>query len=163
MKRPSLGVFGFFLAAGPPARALGCPRIGGWGHVAGRIGGRRDPARAQAREASGDGPGLRSLPRPGGRIINSAPGSGCGSRAPATCAPLLRGAQATRALPPQRRTQASLDSAMVHQWPITGLDFLTCKLGMSHLALHGEFQIKVLLAVCLNLGKTLSLYGTFHL
>lgn len=52
---------------------------------------------------------------------------------------------------------------MVHRWPITGLDFLTCKLGMSHLALNGGFQIKVLLAVCLSLGKTPSLYEAFHL
>lgn len=53
--------------------------------------GRRNSARApaQAREAPGVGPDLRSRPRPNGWIINSAPGSGCGSRAPATCTPLL--------------------------------------------------------------------------
>lgn len=47
-------------------------------------------APAQAREAPSGDPDLRSRPRPSGGIINSAPGSGCGSRAPATCTPLLR-------------------------------------------------------------------------
>lgn len=95
----------------PPARQPG-PRLPvESGGDASRGGGRRDPAGApaQARSAPGGGRDLRSLPRPGGGIINSAPGSGCSSRAPATCTPLLQGAQAARALPPHRRTQASLE------------------------------------------------------
>lgn len=125
----------------PPARALGCPRSGrGGSRGRGEEEGRRDPARApapvQAREAPGGSRDLRSRPGRSGGIINSALGSGGGCGAPATCTPLLGRALTAWALPPQRRTQASLDSATVPQWPITGLDFLTCKLGMCHLALY---------------------------
>lgn len=154
----------FWLFPGPRPASPG-PRLPAeWGGVTwrGEGEGRRDPAGAQARAAPGGGPDLRSRlrlrPSPSGGIINSAPGSGSGSRAPATCTPLLPRASAARALPPQRRTQASLDSAAGHRWPITGLDFFTCKLGMSYLALHGGYQIKVLLAVCLSLAKTPSLF-----
>lgn len=64
-----------------------------------------------------------------------------------------------RALPPQRRTLASLDSATVCQRPITSLDFLTCTLGMCHLALYPGYQIRLSLAVCLSLGKMPSFSG----
>lgn len=169
-EREGSGPASVFLAfSWPPARQPGpsaARGVGGGVTWRGEGEGRRDPAgaqaRAQAREAPGGGPDLRSRlrlrPSPSGGIINSAPGSGSGSRAPATCTPLLPRASAARALPPQRRTQASLDSAAGHRWPITGLDFFTCKLGMSYLALHGGYQIKVLLAVCLSLAKTPSLF-----
>lgn len=126
-----------------PSAARG---VGGGGVCVSRGGGeeegRRDPARAparvQAREAPGGSRDLRSRPGRSGGIINSALGSGGGCGAPATCTPLLGQALTAWALPPQRRTQASLDSATVPQWPITGLDFLTCKLGMCHLALYSS-------------------------
>lgn len=92
----------------PPAHQPGpsaARGVGGGGHVAGRravrVGGPRRPG-------SGPGPGgarrrcgplLSARARAAGLLI--APGPDSSSGAPATCAPLLRGAPPGRALPPQ--------------------------------------------------------------
>lgn len=92
----------FRLFPGPRPASPG-PRLPAeWGRGGGSRGGEREePSRsgsgsARGLEAPGSGPDLRSRPGLTGGVINSAPGSGSGSRAPATCTPLLPRAQAAR-------------------------------------------------------------------
>lgn len=112
---------------------------------------------------------LGSGPGPGGARPRTGPTLSARAKAERLLiARLARAMAPRRPLParpssgePQRRTKTSLNSATVHRWPITGLDFLTCKLGTRFLALYGEYHIKLLLAARLSLGKTPSHLGEF--
>lgn len=92
----------FLAFSWPPARQPGPSAArgveGGSRGGEGGVGGKGGPPRSGLGLGPRPRPGRRpaavrtcaSRPRPSGGIINSAPGSGCGSRAPATCTPLLR-------------------------------------------------------------------------